>query len=162
MDLHFPYLTLLSVIACSIFGPLLDPYFSSIAIPIACVCWSAIKRGPLQGVCDGLSAGLLLDLLLDTAIGINLGSLAVLGYVFARVGHKISFWPLFIRVPSVAMMAMLYIPLTIILSRLAGIPFSWTFTIGLKFTVAGILCSCLVAMLFTTRKERRTSLISWA
>lgn len=126
----------------------------SILIPLAYIGTVAVRRGTLAGVIAGMLCGLLLDFGGNSAIGVNLGSLALVGFAVGRINRQIVLWPLPVRAAAAALAAFLYVPAAAALGTLAGISPAWTLKSALILTTGNIPCVMILTILFRRRETR--------
>jgi len=126
----------------------------SILLLLAYIGTVAVRRGTLAGVIAGVASGLLLDLGGNSAIGVNLGSLALVGFAIGRINRQTILWPLPVRAALAALAAFLYVPAAAALGALAGISPAWTMKSALTLTIGNILCVMILTSLCRWRETR--------
>ncbi len=135
----------LSILASMLFEPLLGIVLPvPPAITLVVVCVVAAENGPLYGVASGMIAGLLLDLFGASALGVNMGSLALVGFCVGRTARFLPLWPPVVRVAIVTPLTFLYIPAARFLAFVAGEPIPLSFRTAVHFAVANVLIAVLV------------------
>jgi len=126
----------------------------SLLVPLAYIGTVAVRRGTFDGVLAGMLCGLLLDIGGNSAIGVNLGSLALVGFAIGRINRQIVLWPLPVRAAAAALAALLYVPAAAAFGALAGISLDWSMKSALILTISNILCVMILTTLFRWRETR--------
>lgn len=150
--IRIPLLIVLAVFASLTIEPLLGPFLPAVPmIPLIAVVLVAAVGGPLQGVLAGSFAGLCLDILGADAVGINLGSMAVLGFSVGSIIRLLPPWPFVVRVTVSGALIFLYFPMTIVFSRLSGASLPFDLSTLIHFSMANLFCAMLGAIFIRQR-----------
>jgi rod shape-determining protein MreD len=139
-------ITLLAILASFTIEPALGAILPvSPAIPMAVVCVIAALNGPLYGVVGGAATGLLLDFFGAGALGVQMGALALEGYVIGRAARFAPLEPRVIRVALVSPLMLVALPAIWALSIVAGDAFPFGgLSSALGFTAANLVCAVLI------------------
>lgn len=139
-------ITVLAILASFTIEPALGVVFPvSPAIPMAAVCVIAALNGPLYGVVGGAAAGLLLDFFGAGALGVQMGGLALEGYVIGRAARFAPLGPRVLRVALVSPLMLVALPAIWILSIVAGDAFPLGgVASALGFAAANLFCAVII------------------
>lgn len=139
-------LMFLALLSSMLFEPLLAAF---IVIPpsitLSAVCVVAATNGPLYGVASGMVAGLFLDLFGTGALGMNMASFSIVGFIAGKAVRIIPPWTKIMKIAVVSPLMVLHIPIIKIISFIAGEPNY----IGLKFAVNFIIINFICAVILT-------------
>jgi rod shape-determining protein MreD len=125
------------------------------AIPMAAVCVIAALNGPLHGVVAGGVAGIILDFFGAGALGVQMGALALEGYVIGRAVRYMPLGPAVIRVALVSPLMMIAHPAIWALSLVAGDRFSLGgYRAALGLIAVNLLCAVIITPFISAASAR--------
>ncbi|HBW47356.1 TPA: rod shape-determining protein MreD [bacterium] len=138
-------LMVFALLASMIFEPI---FANFISIPpsftLVVICVVASLNGPLFGVASGMIAGILFDLIGTGAIGVNMGSFAVIGFVVGKSARFLPEWNRILKIAAVSPLLLIHIPLTRLFTSIAGNAPVIGYRSAFTFLIANAACAVLL------------------